>query len=167
MGEVYKARDLQLGRHVAVKTLPQAAASDHSAADRFDREARLIASLTSPLPGCWRRRQHGQSAGSLGEFGAQPARELDRFSTLVSIRSWLSDWKPHRSLVMTGVSSRPVRLARCLFDAEGEERIDPGSPARGNERGHDAGCHQRGGDAREDPGIVGRGFEEEPRHERC
>jgi serine/threonine protein kinase len=128
MGEVYKARDLRLGRHVAVKTLPQAAASDHSAADRFDREARLIASLTSPLPGCWRRRQHGQSAGSLGEFGAQPARELDRFSTLVSIRSWLSDWKPHRSLVMTGgvITSGPIGSLPIRRGGRGADR--PGQP---------------------------------------
>jgi serine/threonine protein kinase len=48
MGEVYKARDLRLGRHVALKTLPQAAEADRAASERFDREARLVASLSHP-----------------------------------------------------------------------------------------------------------------------
>ena len=36
-------------------------------------------SLTPLLKGCWRPCQHRQSAGSRGEFDAQPARELDGF----------------------------------------------------------------------------------------
>lgn len=48
MGEVYKARDVRLDRHVALKTLPQGAATDQTATERFDREARLIASLSHP-----------------------------------------------------------------------------------------------------------------------
>src|SRR5262245_48742059 len=48
MGEVYKARDLRLGRHVALKTLPQPAEADQAATERFDREARLVASLSHP-----------------------------------------------------------------------------------------------------------------------
>jgi serine/threonine protein kinase len=48
MGEVYKAHDVRLDRAVALKTLPAAAARDTDAADRFDREARLIASLSHP-----------------------------------------------------------------------------------------------------------------------
>src|SRR5262245_4664336 len=48
MGEVYKARDLRLGREVALKTLPQAVEADQAATERFDREARLVASLSHP-----------------------------------------------------------------------------------------------------------------------
>jgi Tol biopolymer transport system component len=45
MGEVYRATDTRLGREVALKLLPQAFASDPERLARFDREARLLASL--------------------------------------------------------------------------------------------------------------------------
>ena len=39
IGEVYKARDLKLGRAVAIKVLPQKMASDSSRLRRFEQEA--------------------------------------------------------------------------------------------------------------------------------
>jgi serine/threonine protein kinase len=48
MGEVYRARDTRLGRSVAVKVLPQRVAQDREYAERFDREARVVASLSHP-----------------------------------------------------------------------------------------------------------------------
>ncbi len=45
MGEVYRARDPRLGRDVAIKLLPEAFASDPERLARFEREARLLASL--------------------------------------------------------------------------------------------------------------------------
>src|SRR5438477_12201010 len=48
MGEVYRARDPSLGREVAVKILPPGLASDAEHLSRFEREARLLASLTHP-----------------------------------------------------------------------------------------------------------------------
>ena len=48
MGEVWKARDTRLGREVAIKTLPEAFARDAERLARFEREAKLLASLNHP-----------------------------------------------------------------------------------------------------------------------
>jgi len=45
MGEVYRATDVKLGRDVALKLLPLAFASDPERLARFEREAKLLASL--------------------------------------------------------------------------------------------------------------------------
>jgi Tol biopolymer transport system component/tRNA A-37 threonylcarbamoyl transferase component Bud32 len=46
MGEVYRATDSRLGRDVAVKVLPAVFVSDAERMARFDREAKLLASLS-------------------------------------------------------------------------------------------------------------------------
>jgi Tol biopolymer transport system component/tRNA A-37 threonylcarbamoyl transferase component Bud32 len=46
MGEVYRARDTRLSRDVAVKALPDEFARDPDRLARFEREAKLLASLT-------------------------------------------------------------------------------------------------------------------------
>ncbi|MGD8414226.1 MAG: protein kinase, partial [Candidatus Latescibacterota bacterium] len=48
MGEVYRARDTKLGRDVAIKILPEVFAQDEERRLRFEREARLLASLNHP-----------------------------------------------------------------------------------------------------------------------
>jgi serine/threonine protein kinase len=48
MGEVYRARDTTLGREVAIKILPAAFSADPDRLARFEREARLLASLNHP-----------------------------------------------------------------------------------------------------------------------
>ncbi|HYM23566.1 MAG TPA: protein kinase, partial [Vicinamibacterales bacterium] len=48
MGEVYRARDTALGRDVAVKVLPDTLMRDADRLVRFDREARLLASINHP-----------------------------------------------------------------------------------------------------------------------
>lgn len=45
MGEVYRARDTKLGRDVAIKVLPAEFTQDTERLLRFEREARLLASL--------------------------------------------------------------------------------------------------------------------------
>src|SRR5216110_2773971 len=48
MGEVYRARDPRLGREVAIKVLPREFTEDAERLTRFEREARILASLNHP-----------------------------------------------------------------------------------------------------------------------
>ena len=48
MGEVYRARDTQLDRAVAVKVLPEAVAQNPDRLERFESEAKAVAQLSHP-----------------------------------------------------------------------------------------------------------------------
>jgi serine/threonine protein kinase len=48
MGEVYRARDTKLEREVAIKVLPSIMWSDLDRLVRFEREAKVLASLNHP-----------------------------------------------------------------------------------------------------------------------
>ena len=48
MGVVWRATDTTLDRDVAIKILPEAFAADHDRLIRFEREAKLLASLNHP-----------------------------------------------------------------------------------------------------------------------
>ena len=48
MGEVYRARDTQLGRDVAIKLLPAAFSADKERLARFEQEAQAAGSLNHP-----------------------------------------------------------------------------------------------------------------------
>ena len=51
MGEVWQARDTTLDRDVALKALPEAFTADSDRLARFEREAKVLASLNSHVSG--------------------------------------------------------------------------------------------------------------------
>ena len=63
MGEVYRALDTRLDRNVAVKILPARGAGDPVVLERFNREARVIASVNHP---------HICSIYDVGEYAGSP-----------------------------------------------------------------------------------------------
>ena len=48
MGDVYQAHDTKLGRDVAIKVLPEPFAHEADRLSRFQREAKMLASLNHP-----------------------------------------------------------------------------------------------------------------------
>ena len=72
MGEVYRARDSKLGRDVALKILPAAFAGDPDRLARFEREARMLASLNHPLIA----QIYGLEEGPPPSVGEPPMRAL-------------------------------------------------------------------------------------------
>jgi eukaryotic-like serine/threonine-protein kinase len=48
MGQVYRAKDTKLGRHVAIKVLPVSFMQDPARRNRFEQEARALAALNHP-----------------------------------------------------------------------------------------------------------------------
>lgn len=48
MGVVYRARDVRLGREVAIKILPEGLVADPNALSRFEQEAKAVAALSHP-----------------------------------------------------------------------------------------------------------------------
>ena len=128
MGEVYRARDTKLGRDVALKVLPPAFTADADRVARFEREARLLASLNHP---------HIGAIYGFEDAGEVPALVLelvegetldDRLAGVrcLSRRRWPSPNKsPTRSMPRTGPGSsiaisnpptsrsRPMASSRC------------------------------------------------------
>ena len=107
MGEVYRARDTKLGRDVAIKILPRAFTSDPERLARFEREARMLASLNH---------QHIGAIYSLEEADGVRALVLE----LVEGET-LADKLLHVSTRTSRVSGLPIAeslpIARQIADA--------------------------------------------------
>ena len=80
MGEVYRAHDTRLRRDVAIKILPRAFTADPDRLARFEREARVLASLNHPNIATIYGVEEGDGVKALvmelvaGETLAEPAR---------------------------------------------------------------------------------------------
>ena len=94
MGEVYRARDARLGRDVAIKVLPAVVAMDPERRARFEREARVLATLNHPNiasihgveehEGVWAlvlELVDGETLADLVERGPVPPAEVTRLAS--------------------------------------------------------------------------------------
>ena len=76
MGEVYRARDVNLGRQVAIKVLPDPFAQDNERLARFEREAKTLAAL----------KEHGgvylNAIGGAAQFYARTIEGVDEAALL-------------------------------------------------------------------------------------
>jgi len=67
MGEVYRAKELELGRDVALKVLPDLFADDPERLARLQRESRVLASLKHPnIASIYGLEEQGARAGAQG-----------------------------------------------------------------------------------------------------
>ena len=129
MGEVYRARDARLGRDVAIKVLPAAAALNPDRLARFDREARLLASLNHPHIATLHGIEHGDGVRALvlelveGETladmiarGPVPVREALRLAGQIADALDAAHAKGviHRDLKPANIKVTPERQVKVL-----------------------------------------------------
>ena len=128
MGVVYRARHESLGRQVAIKVLPEALARDVQFTDRFQREARAMASLSHPrivgihdfgcLDGRYYFAMELVEGGSLREQlkrGAlPPARALAILPELCEALQYAHD---------RGVIHRDIKPENILLDRQGHVKV--------------------------------------------
>jgi serine/threonine protein kinase len=131
MGEVYRARDTRLDRTVAIKILPAQLSGDPARRQRFEREARAVASLNHPhicvlhdigtqegIDFLVLEYLEGETLAHRVERGAMPTSELLKIATEVS--DALD--KAHRQ----GVIHRDLKPANIMLTKSGAKLLDFG-----------------------------------------
>ncbi len=129
MGEVYRARDLELGREVALKVLPDRLARDSDAGSRFRREAKALATLSHP------------NILTLFAFGSEDemvyaVSELLEGETLAerTSRQGAADWRAVLDIGLSvadglaaahakGITHRDIKPANLFLTSAGVEQI--------------------------------------------
>ncbi len=106
MGQVYRARDERLGRSVAIKVLPPSLAVDAQARERFEREARLVATFNHP---------HICSVHDVGRQGEMSYLVLE-FLAGSTLADRLKAW-PTRPLPLAEALGYAIQIADALDTA--------------------------------------------------
>src|SRR5579864_4347968 len=131
MGEVYRARDVRLNRHVAIKILPSHFSGNPELKSRFEREARTLSSVSHPHI-C-----HLYDVGSQGDVeflvmelveGETLADRLKRgplpFDELIRMATEIADAlaKAHR----LGIIHRDLKPSNIMLTKNGTKLMDFG-----------------------------------------
>src|ERR1039458_5842579 len=128
MGEVYRARDIRLGRDVAIKVLTESFVHDPERLRRFEQEARSVAALNHPnivalydigaqdgRPYLVSELLEGQSLRQVLEGGALPARKASDYA--VQVASGLAT--AHQK----GIIHRDLKPENIFITKEGHAKI--------------------------------------------
>ena len=117
MGEVYEARDTKLGRNVAIKVLPEAFAHDPERLSRFQREAKMLASLNHPVSHTWIQKLARDFTADPSEmWRLQIAYGDPTFAQLSRAQEYTREMKERgelRSQARKGAGEARLPLARC------------------------------------------------------
>jgi eukaryotic-like serine/threonine-protein kinase len=131
MGEVYRARDTRLDRTVAIKVLPAHLSSDPARRQRFEREARAVASLNHPhicilhdigtqggVDFLVLEYLDGETLAHRLERGPMPTQELLK----VAVETSDALYKAHRQ----GVIHRDIKPGNIMLTKSGAKLLDFG-----------------------------------------
>ena len=111
MGEVYRAHDSKLGRTVALKVLPAQVTADADRLARFEREARLLASLNHPNIG---------SIYGLEEWTSDAGPRCALVLELVegqTVSEWIASARAGGSIGQPAAVATAMKYARQLAEA--------------------------------------------------
>jgi serine/threonine protein kinase len=128
MGQVYKARDVRLGRLVAIKLLPQEKLADADRRARFIQEAKAASALNHPniITIYDIGEQDGQTFIVMELVGGKPLNELIprkgmRLSEALSVATQVSD-----ALTVShsaGIVHRDLKPANIMVDTHGRAKV--------------------------------------------
>jgi serine/threonine protein kinase len=128
MGFIFKARQPKLDRFVALKILPQALAADPSFAERFNREARLLARLNHPnIVTVHDFGQSGEFFYLLMEFvdgvNLRQAMQAGRFTPAQALAIVPKICEALQFAHNEGILHRDIKPENILLDAKGRVKI--------------------------------------------
>ena len=153
MGEVYRARDLKLGREVAIKVVRQPESATENMLARFQREAQILAALNHPnIAGIYGLEEHDGSTFLVMELAPGPTLS-ERL-----VRGPL----PPREMLLRRREERPEHLELAAQADAVEQAAD--DPAAGQPDGEAATGLLREQQRQRDPDRTAHACDRDPLH---